>query len=186
MRELTEKELSTLKRRSAGLITKEELEKEINFRASYSEMKYYLDSFMTSKDYHNFEAVLWDMPNQLTKEEEGKLYQKYLITQDHFQHSSIVTAFQTYFNDDSTNIPVLIQAITNIPSYLEGEDIKYPYIKKIIYSIGAQPEPYNFEALEKLSNETKDDRIRDLGLHQIEKRKKLGRWEFMKNRESEF
>ena len=32
-----------------------------------------------------------------------------------------------------TNIPVLIQAITNIPSYLEGEDIKYPYIKKIIY-----------------------------------------------------
>ena len=59
--------------------------------------------------------------------------------------------------------------------------MKYPYIRKIIYAIGSQPEPYNSEALEKLASETNDEKIKDLALHQIEKRKELGRWEAAKN-----
>ena len=59
--------------------------------------------------------------------------------------------------------------------------MKYPYIRKIIYAIGAQPEPYNIDALEKLATKTNDEQIKDLALHQIKKRKELGRWEAAKN-----
>lgn len=60
--------------------------------------------------------------------------------------------------------------------YKSGEDLKYPFIRKIIYAIGAQPEPYNMEALKTISQST-DEKIKELALHQIEKRKKFGRWE---------
>jgi hypothetical protein len=71
--------------------------------------------------------------------------------------------------------------VNTIPDYLSSDDFKYPYIRKIIYAIGAQPEPYNIEALEKLANETGDEQIKELALHQVKKRKELGRWEATKN-----
>ena len=49
------------------------------------------------------------------------------------------------------------------------------YIKKIIYAIGAQPQPESLLALEKLASETNDTEIKKLALHQLEKRKELGR-----------
>ena len=55
--------------------------------------------------------------------------------------------------------------------YLEPEDFKYPYIRKIIYAIGAQPQPESLLALEKLASETDDEKIKELALHQLEKRK---------------
>ena len=70
-----------------------------------------------------------------------------------------------------------LKAIDNIPEYLEPEDFKYPYVRKIIYAIGAQPQPESLLALEKLASETNDIKIRELALHQLEKRKELGRWE---------
>ena len=65
--------------------------------------------------------------------------------------------------------------------YLEPEDFKYPYIRKIIYAIGAQPQPESLLALEKLAFETDDEKIKELALHQLEKRKRLGRWEQKNN-----
>ena len=73
------------------------------------------------------------------------------------------------------NIPILLKALKNIPEYLEPEDFKYPYIRKIIYAIGAQPQPESLLALEKLASETNDTEIKKLALHQLEKRKELGR-----------
>ena len=64
--------------------------------------------------------------------------------------------------------------------YQHDEDLKYPFIRKIIYAIGAQPEPYNIEALETLL-QSEDEKIKELALHQIEKRKQLGRWEANNN-----
>ena len=61
--------------------------------------------------------------------------------------------------------------------YVETEDFKYPYVRKIIYAIGAQPQPESLLALEKLASETDDEKIKELALHQLEKRKRLGRWE---------
>jgi hypothetical protein len=99
----------------------------------------------------------------------------------HREHEDITGLFQRNFNDNTENIFSLLKAINKIPEYLNEDDFKYPYIRKLIYSIGAQPEPNNIEELEKLANETNDKQIRELALHQIKKRQELGRWEASKN-----
>lgn len=99
----------------------------------------------------------------------------------HIENEDIVRYFQNEFNNDRENISILLRAIKIVPDYLKFDDMKYPYFRKIIYAIGAQPEPYNIEALEKLASETDDEQIKELALHQIKKRKELGRWETAKN-----
>ncbi len=95
----------------------------------------------------------------------------------HKSHEDIVGLFQTKFHQNTENLGVLLSALKTIPDYLQPEDFKYSYIRKLIYAIGAQPEPWNIESLEALTK-SEDEKIRDLAIHQIEKRKKLGRWEF--------
>ena len=107
---------------------------------------------------------------------------KLLLLNFHDSHEDIVDLFQTMWNNSTENIPILLKAIDNIPKYLEDDDFKYPYIRKIIYAIGAQPQPESLLALEKLASETNDTEIKKLALHQLEKRKELGRWEYEKNR----
>ena len=104
-----------------------------------------------------------------------------LLLNFHNSHEDIVDLFQTMWNNSTKNIPILLKAIDNIPEYLEPEDFKYPYVRKIIYAIGAQPQPESFLALENLASETNDIKIKELALHQLEKRKELGRWEYEKN-----
>ena len=94
-----------------------------------------------------------------------------LLLNFHHSHEDIVDLFQTMWNNSTKNIPILLKAIDNIPEYLEPEDFKYPYIRKIIYAIGAQPQPESLLALEKLAAETNDIKIKELALHQLEKRK---------------
>ena len=94
-----------------------------------------------------------------------------LLLNFHDSHEDIVDLFQTMWNNSTKNIPILLKAIDNIPEYLEPEDFKYPYIRKIIYAIGAQPQPESLLALEKLASETNDIQIKELALHQLEKRK---------------
>jgi len=96
---------------------------------------------------------------------------KLLLLNFHNSHEDIVDLFQTMWNNSTKNIPILLKAIDNIPEYLEPEDFKYPYIRKIIYAIGAQPQPESLLALEKLAAETNDIKIKELALHQLEKRK---------------
>ena len=98
-----------------------------------------------------------------------------LLLNFHNSHEDIVDLFQTMWNNSTKNIPILSKAIDSIPEYLEPEDFKYPYIRKIIYAIGAQPQPESLLALEKLASETNDIKIKELALHQLEKRKELGR-----------
>ena len=113
------------------------------------------------------------------------IYRKLILENWHIENEDIARYFQNVFNNDLENIPILLQSINSVPKYLQYDDMKYSYYRKLIYAIGAQPEPYNIEALEKLVNETSDEQIRDLALHQIKKRKELGRWEFKKSIESE-
>ena len=100
---------------------------------------------------------------------------KLLLLNFHNSHEDIVDLFQTMWNNSTENIPILLKAIDNIPEYLEDDDFKYPYVRKIIYAIGAQPQPESLLALEKLVSETNDTEIKKLALHQLEKRKELGR-----------
>ena len=104
-----------------------------------------------------------------------ELFRRLLLLNFHNSHEDIVDLFQTMWNNSTKNIPILSKAIDSIPEYLEPEDFKYPYIRKIIYAIGAQPQPESLLALEKLAAETNNTEIKKLALHQLEKRKKLGR-----------
>ena len=104
-----------------------------------------------------------------------------LLLNFHDSHEDIVSLFQSLWNNNIENIPVLLKALETIPEYLQPEDFKYPYIRKIIYAIGAQPQPESLFVLEKLAQETNDEKIKELAWHQLEKRKRLGRWEAEKN-----
>lgn len=110
-------------------------------------------------------------------EENEKPMRELLLLNFHNSHEDIVSMFQSLWNNNTENISVLLKALENIPEYLQPDDFKYPYIRKIIYAIGAQPQPESLLALEKLASETDDEKIKELALHQLEKRKRLGRWE---------
>ncbi|MBV7441284.1 hypothetical protein KRX57_07610 [Weeksellaceae bacterium TAE3-ERU29] len=97
---------------------------------------------------------------------------KLLLQSFHNSHEDIVSLFQSQWNNDIENISVLLKALERIPEYLQPEDFKYPYIRKIIYAIGAQPQPESLLALEKLASETNDNKIKELALHQRNKVKK--------------
>lgn len=112
----------------------------------------------------------------LFSNENELILSKLLLQNWHREHEDIVGLFQKTFNDNVNNITPLLSIIETIPDYLNERDLKYPYLRKIIYAIGAQPEPNNIRALEGLL--TNDDlKIVDLVKHQIEKRKSRGRWE---------
>ena len=108
---------------------------------------------------------------------------KLLLQNFHDSHEEIVSLFQSLWNNDTENIPILLKALESIPQYLQPEDFRYPYIGKIIYAIGAQPQLESLSALEELASETGDDKIKEFALHQLEKRKKLGRWEYERNKQ---
>ena len=116
-------------------------------------------------------------------EEIAIIYRKILSENWHIEHEDIVSLFQSIYNNDKENIHILLSALENIPNYLQEDEItKYSYIKKIIYAIRAQPQPESLLALEKLVSETNDKKLKELALHQIDKRKELARWEFEKNK----
>jgi len=180
---LTKEQKKELIKCSAGIITRDKIKKIIN-PVSYSEYLNLLNNSLEKNDTSYFEALFWDLPNNLILKEKELLVQLFMVNSFHREHENMVSSFQTLFNNNEKNISVLLESINSIPEYLRPNDFKYPYIRKIVYAIGAQPEPYNIEALENISNETNDDEIRNLALHQIKKRKELGRWEFKKNKES--
>ncbi len=175
MRKLTDKEKQLLWNYSAGMISRQEFLQDFRFRPSYEEVRYLLEEALAKEKSPGFEAV-WRLPTLLTLEEERSLYREYQLKDGHQQHENMARAFQTYFNDDVADIPVLVQAIDLVPSYLDDSDSRYPYIRKLIYAIGAHPEPESMAALEKIAG-SEDETIKELALHQIEKRKRLGRWE---------
>jgi hypothetical protein len=176
MRQLKEKELALIDECISGIISVEEFYNRFPFKVSMQEIVSYLDSFIINKKFQRFEIVLWNIPKEFAKTEEGRLFGRYLLVDGHFSHDNIASAFQTYFNDNKSFINPLIEAVSNVPEYLQNDDVKYPYLRKIIYAIGAQPEPYNINALEVLLS-SDDLQIVDLVKHQIEKRKSRGRWE---------
>jgi hypothetical protein len=153
------------------------------YRANYEELKELLIKSKTDSIYDTrFSKILWRFPISLSNNDFMKLLQFFLVENWHHGHESIIGTFQDYFNNDKDNITYLMQALSSLPEFYKyDEDLKYPYIRKIIYAIGAQPEPYNIEALETIS-QSKDEKIKELALHQIEKRKRLGRWEANNNK----
>ena len=59
------------------------------------------------------------------------IYRQLLLEDWHIEHEDIVGFFLSYFNKDIENIYILLNALINIPTYLqEDEATKYSYIKK--------------------------------------------------------
>ncbi len=176
MIEFNKDELLILKKFSAGIITKEEFLNTINLDYTYGEFVSYLNSLLMKGKKREFSSAFYCLSEFFSIMDNINMHRVFLLSANHNEHEEIVGAFQTLFNDNKENISVLLKAIESIPEYLQPEDFKYPYIRKIIYAIGAQPEPYNIQALEKLT-QSEDENIKEIALHQIDKRKNLGRWE---------
>lgn len=184
MKELSDDKISLIRDFEKGTINKEDFEKRFELLLNYNQLVELLKSSINVKNEQNynslFHSILWHVPKKIVPEHEEQLYRDFLLKEGHNEHEEFARGFQLDFNNNIENIEYLLKAITSIPDYLSPDDFKYPYIRKLIYAIGAQPEPFNIEALEKLANETEDEQIKTLALHQIEKRKKLGRWEASK------
>jgi hypothetical protein len=152
------------------------------YRANFEELKQLLLESKTDSIYDtSFTDILWRFPISMSDNDFMKLLQFFLVENWHHNHESIIGSFQDSFNKDENNIQYLMQIFHSPPEFYKyDEDLKYPFIRKIIYAIGAQPEPYNIEALQTLS-QSDDEKIKELALHQIEKRKRLGRWEAKQN-----
>lgn len=148
------------------------------YKANFEELKQLLLESKTDHVFNNrFNAILWRFPISMSESDFIKLLHFFLLEYGHHDHEQIITSLQQYYNNDENSINYLIKIISELPDfYKHDEDLKYPFIRKIIYAIGAQPEPYNIEALETLL-QSEDEEIKALVLHQIEKRKRLGRWE---------
>jgi hypothetical protein len=188
MKEIDKYDLELINKLCKWELGKDDFMAKTSFRADIEQLTYLLDNTKDRvTEYNNnqyFDIIFWTLPKNLSYKNEIKIFQKYLLKKWHHEHEEIVGYFQRFFNNEEKSISVLLKAIEQIPEYLNYEDLKYPYIRKIIYAIGAQPEPYNIQTLEQLSK-SENEQIRDLALHQIEKRKKSGRWEYEKNRKNE-
>lgn len=107
---------------------------------------------------------------------------KVLLAEDwHFEHEDLIGIFQYTLNRNKANVEFLLSVFRGIPLYISQDSvIRYSYLKKVIYAIGAQPQPESLNALEALLSETNDDAIRAMLSRQIEERRSLvgGRYEF--------
>lgn len=153
------------------------------YRANYEELKQLLLESKTNSIYDTrFSDILWRFPISMSDNDFMKLLHFFLLENWHRDHETMIATFQNHFNEDKENLKYLMQALSSLPDFYKyDEDLKYPFIRKIIYAIGAQPEPYNIQALEKIS-QSEDQEIKELALHQIEKRKKFERWEADQNK----
>jgi len=169
---LSEKERKLLKELAIGKITKEQYSKECPLVRDYTEFVELLLSTLTNdeNEYNSlFHSIFWFLPRKIDYDQEKEMFMHFLLIKGHNEHEEIAQSFQNEWNKDMENIPVLLKAIEDVPYYIERID-KYPYIRKLIYAIGAQPEPYNIYALEKLTR-SEDKELVALALHQIDKRK---------------
>jgi hypothetical protein len=159
-------------------LSKEQIAEKLGKTANFYELKELYKSLKFEENkLVKFSSIFWDFPKKLSYDEEQDLY-RFLIKEEwHEYHEYIVGYFQEPFNNNRENIVYLVYLLENLPAYVANDSaLSEPFIRKIIYAIGAQPEPDTILVLEKII-QSEDETIRDFGLHQIEIRKKLGRWE---------
>lgn len=159
-------------------IETKELIKKFPFVANYEEVRSLLRDPINRpmNGYNNrFYAIIWKLPQKMTNMEKTLLFQEFLLEDNHQEYEDIISYLQSPLNDDDRTAHILEERLKTLPSfYKTDDDIKYPFIRKIIYAIGAQPEPYNLQALERIVTETSDGDIKKMAQHQLDKRKRLG------------
>lgn len=133
----------------------------------------------------DFYAFLVDVSSQGTCFEEETLVRSFILDHRHNQHENMAGWFQRQFNNNPGNLPSLVSCLLDPPEYLHPDNYEYTYIRKLIYAIGAQPTPNSMDALLYLDKNSPsifrgDSQFVDLVKYHIEKRNKMGRFEYNK------
>ncbi len=175
---LTDKDLEILVNDS--LSNREEIYNKIHFKVSFEEFKQLLFSFKDDMKFWGryFTLIYRLLPHAMSKNEFEELNTIFLKEKWHNGHDDMVGMFQDYFHDNPKNIDTILHIMNDLPEYCKQVDeLRYSFIRKCIYAIGAQPEPYNIQALEALLEKETEEEIVEYLENQIEKRKTYGRWE---------
>lgn len=164
--------------KSKNQLSVSERDEKLGKFANFHELKELLINLEFEEDrVFKFYLAFSKFPRNLTYEEEKELCKFFLKYEWHQYHEELINNFQVLYNNDIENIDYLVYLLENLPTYVAFDSaLSEPFIRKVIYAIGAQPEPDNIIALERIAK-SEDETIRDFALHQIEIRKKLGRWE---------
>jgi len=164
MKEISSGDWDLLRDAALGRISKSELSK-ILFPIDVAAFRELLVSLLMdedTKEYNGkFGLAFWYLPTIATEKDKSNLFGEFLLKPGHNEHEEIVSAFQTSLNDNPENLKALKLAFDKVPPYLQRDDMRYSYLRKVIYAIGAQPEPFNLATLRELIN-SEDDKIKQL------------------------
>ncbi|MEA5257633.1 hypothetical protein VB264_07550 [Arcicella aquatica] len=174
---LTDKDLEILVNNS--LSNREEIYNKIHFKVSFEEFKQILFSLKDDVEHIDlFSIIYWLLPHSMSKNEFEELNTIFLKEKWHNGHDDMVGMFQVYFYDNPKNIDTILHIMNDLPEFYRYDTcLKHPFIRKCIYAIGAQPEPYNIQALEALLEKETEEELIEYLEEQIETRKTDGRWE---------
>lgn len=168
----------------SGKITVDEL---YSLLPRYSDMSYLSRQYKDAIAQKDREELCYLRMLPIHKSEQFKEIWKVLLAEDwHFEHEDLIGMFQYIFNKEHENIDFLLKIFRQIPLYISQDStIRHSYLQKIIYAIGAQPQPESLWALESLLSETEDDEVKKMLSSQIAKRRSIvgGKYEFEKKGE---
>lgn len=174
---LTESEYDLLSQQQRGIISSEELGETFGRKLLLNELQVIISNLGNELDGKQKLSLLsYLIDYSLNFRERTILLNDLLLQTWHNEHENIVHDLQRYYHEDTKTINTLLHLIHNPPNRNAEVGFFEVFVRKVIYALGAHPEPYNFEALAELA---KSDNliIKDLAIHQIDKRKILGRWE---------
>jgi hypothetical protein len=114
--------------------------------------------------------------HSLNFQEQTLLFNDLLLQTWHNNHENIVHDIQRYFHENIDTITTLLNLLQNPPNRNAYVGFFEVLARKIIFAIGAHPEPNNMNTLEELTKSS-NIIISDLAIHQLDKRRRLGRWE---------
>jgi hypothetical protein len=173
MIKLTDHEWEILNSFKSNTINREEIFEKIQIEVSEAQKRELLLELKGQIDcVDKFSIILHKLPHRMSDIEYAEFCRFFINESWHREHEYFISVLGgAWLPKSKANIDSLIYIMNNLPEfYRHDDDLKYPFIRKCIYAIGAQPEPYNIEALEGLAK-SEDEQIRELALHQIEKRK---------------
>lgn len=117
-----------------------------------------------------FDCILSKFPISINAKEYTKVCRIFLKELWHRNHESMIGFLQDEVSGkDNENIEALDWLLNNLPEfYKHDDDLKYPFIRKIMYAIASQPKN---EALEYFTQKlnSPDERIREFAKIQIKR-----------------
>jgi len=172
---ISDKNKKLLRKLAAGLISQKAFDKSFKKKFNLNEIDLLLNESLGNNSL--FHMYFWYCPKNLNYTEKDILFKKYIsINEGHHEHEEMLSYFHRNFINPIGNIDILTKLIEQPPHYFFAEGRQMVFIDKCIFTIAQQPQPFNLEALEELAK-SEDEKIKDLALHQIEKRKQYRRWE---------